>query len=86
MCRRIKKTYSAGAAPIMNAMCQPNFGISRYEMQAATSQPTPQKLSSSTINLPRKCDGAYSLMSVAATGSSPPKPKPTKNLNTSSDS
>ena len=55
-------------------------------MHAATSQPKPQKLSSSTINRPRKCDGAYSLISVAATGSSPPKPKPTRNLKNNSDS
>ena len=47
-------------------------------MSAARSQPTPQKLSKSTMNLPRTFGGAYSVTRVTATGSCPPRPKPTR--------
>ena len=83
---RITKKYKAGIAAITKAVCQPNFGITKEEINTATSQPTPQKLSSKTMNRPRKLVGAYSVTKDAATGNSPPKPIPTKNLNTNSDS
>ena len=77
-------TYSTGSAPTANAACQPSFGIRKYAASAAASQPNPQKLSSSTINRPRTFGGAYSLTSDTATGSCPPKPKPTQNRKNSS--
>ena len=47
-------------------------------MQAAASQPTAQKASSSTTIRPRIRRGANSETRVEATGSSAPRPSPTR--------
>src|SRR4051812_22775248 len=51
-------------------------------MTAATNQPPAQKLSSKTTTLPRLSAETLSETKVEATGSSPPKPAPIKNLKT----
>ena len=51
-------------------------------MTAAMIQPTAQNASSSTTIRPRTLRGENSLTSVEATGSSAPKPSPTRKRNT----
>jgi hypothetical protein len=54
-------------------------------ISAARIHPTAQNASSPTTTRPRMRAGANSLMSVEATGSSAPSPKPIRKRNASSD-